>query len=153
MADKGIILQLLWILRHIPVAWSHYLSEPDLLNNIPPLKNLHFLWLLWTYQSPEPLSLHTRLVKQYTTIRDLRSYFLHFLWLWTPTALKLLPEFNPGLLFKSLPNYQTLICPNLVYLFYLCCTFCGYCGHTSHLKPLRIVPYPTCYTIYHNYGR
>ena len=37
----------------IPVAWSHYLFEPDLLNNIPQLRNMHFLWLLWTYQSPE----------------------------------------------------------------------------------------------------
>ena len=51
---------------------------------------LHFLWILRHTSRLKPLSLRTRLVKQFTIDKDLRAFYLHFLWvLWTYQSLRI----------------------------------------------------------------
>ena len=57
MADKGIILYFLWILRHTsrlkPLSLRTRLAEPFTKNKADRASLLHFVWIVWTYQSDE----------------------------------------------------------------------------------------------------
>ena len=172
MAEKGIILNFLWILWHtsrlkplsrrtrlvkqyttlkeyahfvatldIPVAWSHYLSVPDLLNHLPQIRQIEPLCCTlcgYCGHTSNYISLCI-LVEQFTTIMMDKVFILHFL----------------GILrhawghYLSIPDLLNNV-PSIRTLGPFICTFWGYSRHTSRLKPLHISLY-TCWTVYHIY--
>ena len=78
--DKVFILHFLGILRH---AWGHYLSIPDLLNNVPSIRTLGpFICTFWGYSRHtsrlKPLSIRTRLVEPFTTNKADRAFMRTF---------------------------------------------------------------------------
>ena len=116
----------------IPVIWSHYLSVPDFLNNIPLLRSLEPPFCTscgysWLTSHLKPLSLRTRLAEPFTTNK---ADMLHFVWiLWTYQSPKATTYLYVYLL-KNLPQLQQ-IKP-------LFCNFLGILQHTSRLKPLSL---------------
>ena len=89
-ADRAFMLHFVWILwTYQSLEATTYCSISDLLHNLPQLWQIKplsctFCWLLRHTGRLKPLSLCSRFLKQYTTIKVLRASILHFLWLlWT----------------------------------------------------------------------